>query len=125
MRSMAVGEVTSDSGKWKNGPKPAQPLLFNFEPHPDLTASHWELGRQANWKACDSPAASLAISAQECGIHGSIGRGHFPAPEVLDRCSGKQKGRNFRNVMTRMRATVNSQVPMTALYPQACIPCKM
>ena len=22
-------------GKWKHGPKPAYPLLFNFEPHPD------------------------------------------------------------------------------------------
>ena len=37
---MAVAQKTGTKmgcpGKWKHGPKPASPLLFNFEPHPHL-----------------------------------------------------------------------------------------
>ena len=32
--NMAVNGTKIHPGKWKHGPKPAQPLLFNFEPHP-------------------------------------------------------------------------------------------
>ena len=42
-------------GKWKHGPKPASPLLFNFEPHQcriqpkhGQTRRHW--GRSGTWK---------------------------------------------------------------------------
>ena len=44
-------------GKWKHGPKPAYPPLFNFEPHPNGTFQH------NSWPCTHAPSAAHLLLA--------------------------------------------------------------
>ena len=70
---MAVAHKTGTNmgcpGKWKHGPKPAYPLLFNFEPHPHLKLRG--LSNPPIWRHTDVQFLSTMVPAAYAMIHAS------------------------------------------------------